>query len=151
MSAKILRPEGEIFEIAASEFRKYAALLTGESPEAVSEDDGASDLFILGNDAENPFAGTAYLAGRLETAGVRCGSDDFAVRFSEKDGSIKIKKCEPIFITTYINTANEFVIKPLNQDFVDYLNDVPRTNWAKYIERRIKINKEATKDLIEWQ
>ena len=86
MSAKILRPEGEIFEIAASEFRKYAALLTGESPEAVSEDDGASDLFILGNDAENPFAGTAYLAGRLETAGVRCGSDDFAVRFSEKDG-----------------------------------------------------------------
>ena len=69
----------------------------------------------------------------------------------EKDGSIKIKKCEPIFITTYINTANEYVIKPLNQEFVDYLNDVPRANWAKYIERRIKINKEATKDLIEWQ
>ncbi len=69
----------------------------------------------------------------------------------EKDGSIKIKKCEPQFITTYINTANEYVIKPLNQDFVDYLYDVPRTNWAKYIERRIKINKDETKDLIEWQ
>ena len=69
----------------------------------------------------------------------------------EKDGSMKIKKCEPYFITTYINTANEYVIKPLNQSFVDYLYDVPRTNWAKYIERRIKINKEATKDLIEWQ
>ena len=69
----------------------------------------------------------------------------------EKNGSVKIKKCEPQFITTYINTANEFVIKPLNQDFVDYLYDVPRTNWAKYIERRIKINKDATKDLIEWQ
>lgn len=69
----------------------------------------------------------------------------------EKDGSMKIKKCEPYFITTYINTANEYVIKPLNQDFVDYLYDVPRTNWAKYIERRIKINKETTKDLIEWQ
>ena len=69
----------------------------------------------------------------------------------EKDGSVKIKKCEPQFITTYINTANEYVIKPLNQDFVDYLYDVPRTNWAKYIERRIKINKDATKDLIEWQ
>ena len=69
----------------------------------------------------------------------------------EKDGSMKIKKCEPYFITTYINTANEYVIKPLNQDFVEYLYDVPRTNWAKYIERRIKINKEATKDYIEWQ
>ena len=69
----------------------------------------------------------------------------------ENNGSIEIKKCEPIFITTYINTASEYVIKPLNQAFVDYLYDVPRTNWAKYIERRIKINKEATKDLIEWQ
>ena len=69
----------------------------------------------------------------------------------EKDGSTKIIKCEPYFITTYINTANEYVIKPLNQSFVDYLYDVPRTNWAKYIERRIKINKEATKDYIEWQ
>ena len=69
----------------------------------------------------------------------------------ENDGSVKIKKCETYFITTYINTANEYVIKPLNQSFVDYLYDVPRTNWAKYIERRIKINKDATKDLIEWQ
>lgn len=69
----------------------------------------------------------------------------------DNKGSVKVQKAEPIFITTYINTANEFVIKPLNQDFVDYLNDVPRANWAKYIERRIKINEEATKDLIEWQ
>ena len=69
----------------------------------------------------------------------------------EKNGSMKIKKCEPYFITTYINTADEYVIKPLNQSFVNYLYDVPRTNWAKYIERRIKINKDATKDLIEWQ
>ena len=69
----------------------------------------------------------------------------------DNNGSVKIQKAENIFITTYINTANEYVIKPLNQDFVDYLYDVPRTNWAKYIERRIKINKDATKDLIEWQ
>ena len=66
-------------------------------------------------------------------------------------GSVKIEKAEPIFITTYINTANEYVLKPLNQDFVDYLYEVPRLNWAKYIERRIKINQDATKDLIEWQ
>ena len=69
----------------------------------------------------------------------------------DNKGSVKIKECEPIFITTYINTANEFVLKPLNQDFVNYLYSVPRTNWAKYIERRININQEATKDLIEWQ
>ncbi|MCR5188273.1 MAG: CapA family protein [Treponema sp.] len=69
----------------------------------------------------------------------------------DNKGSVKIQKAEAFFITTYINTANEYVIKALNQDFVDYLYDVPRTNWAKYIERRIQINKDATKDLIEWR
>lgn len=69
----------------------------------------------------------------------------------ESDGTIKLKKAEPYFITTYINTAYEYVIKPLNQTFVDYLYSVPRTDWAKYIEKRIKINKDETKDLIEWQ
>lgn len=68
-----------------------------------------------------------------------------------KSSSLKLIKAEPYFITTYINTADEYVIKPLNQDFVDYLNSVPRNNWAKYIEKRIKINKDATKDLIEWR
>lgn len=75
----------------------------------------------------------------------------YKVTLKKNNGSMKIQKAEPIFITTYINTAYEYVLKPLNQDFVDYLNDVPRTNWAKYIERRIKINNDATKDLIEWQ
>ena len=65
--------------------------------------------------------------------------------------SVQIKKAEPIFITTYINTAWEFVLKPLNQDFVDYLKDVKRNDWASYIERRIKVNSEQTKDLITWQ
>ena len=58
---------------------------------------------------------------------------------------------ENFFITTYINTANEYVVKPLNQDFVDYLWDVPRSDWARYIKRRIEINKKYTKDIIVWQ
>ena len=67
------------------------------------------------------------------------------------ENPVQIKKAEPVFITTYINTAWEFVLKPLNQEFADYLKDVKRKNWEKYIERRIKINKEDTKDLITWQ
>lgn len=55
------------------------------------------------------------------------------------------------FITTYINTANEYVIKPLNQEFIDYLYSVERTDWAKYIQKRIDINNEYTKDIILWQ
>lgn len=67
------------------------------------------------------------------------------------DGNVKLEKAEPFFITTYINTANEYVIKPLNQEFVDYLYSVPRLDWARYIEKRIKINYSETKDYIEWQ
>ena len=55
------------------------------------------------------------------------------------------------FITTYINTANEYVVKPLTQEFIDYLWDVPRANWARYIKRRIDINNKYTKDYILWQ
>ena len=55
------------------------------------------------------------------------------------------------FVTTYINTASEYVVKPLTQDFIDYLWDVPRSNWAKYIKRRIEINNKYTKDYIVWQ
>ncbi len=58
---------------------------------------------------------------------------------------------ENFFITTYINTANEYVIKPLNQAFIDYLWEVPRSDWARYIKRRIEINKKYTKDIILWQ
>ena len=70
----------------------------------------------------------------------------------EKNGAVPyIYKAEPIYITTYINTAQEYVIKKLDMDFVSYLYDVPRKSWAEYITRRIKINKDTTKDLIEWQ
>lgn len=58
---------------------------------------------------------------------------------------------ENYFVTTYINTAFEYVVKPLNQDFIDYLWDVPRSNWARYIKRRIDINNKYTKDYIVWQ
>lgn len=63
----------------------------------------------------------------------------------------RIIKSENFFITTYINTANEYVVKPLTQEFIDYLWEVPRANWARYIQRRIDINNEYTKDYIVWK
>lgn len=69
----------------------------------------------------------------------------------DKKSPPKIIKAKQVYITTYINTADEYVIKPMTQSFVDYLYDVPRNNWAEYIKRRIIINEEKTKDLITWQ
>lgn len=73
------------------------------------------------------------------------------ITFTKDKKNVQIKNVKNIFVTTYINTANEFVVKPINQQFIDYLYDVPRINWAHYIERRNKINNQYTKDLIEWQ
>lgn len=70
----------------------------------------------------------------------------------DENGQIYIKNAKNIFITTYINTAGEYVIKKLDNSLIDLLLDPPaRTDWAKYIEKRIQINSTATKELIEWQ
>ena len=69
----------------------------------------------------------------------------------DKNGRIEILKAEPIFITTYINTAHEFIIKKMDDNFINYLYDVGRIDWAKYITNRIRINNEETKDLIQWR
>lgn len=62
-----------------------------------------------------------------------------------------ITYAKPIYITTYINTAGHFILRKLDDDFVNYLYNVPRKDWADYINRRIAINEEYTKDIIEWQ
>lgn len=62
-----------------------------------------------------------------------------------------ISFAKPYFITTYINTANHFILQKLDDEFIDYLYNVPRKDWAEYISRRKKINEDYTKDLIEWE
>ena len=61
-----------------------------------------------------------------------------------------ITKSEPFYITTYINTAWEFVIQKLDENFISYLNETGRTGWAKYIQARKEIS-EKTKETIIWR
>lgn len=61
-----------------------------------------------------------------------------------------IEKIETHFITTYINTAWEFIIKFLDDDFIRYLEDIGRTEWAEYIQARKKIT-ENIKETTIWQ
>jgi hypothetical protein len=68
-----------------------------------------------------------------------------------KESPIKIEKTENIFITTYKNTANEYIIKKMNTEFISYLDSVNRKDWTEYIKRRIKINNETTKETVIWQ
>ena len=75
----------------------------------------------------------------------------FRVAFTRDSGKIQIKKAEPVLITTYINTASEFVLKKLDGGFINYLNEVPRRDWAKYMEKRLRLNMTATRNTIEWK
>ena len=79
----------------------------------------------------------------------------FEVTFSRKHGTeseknVIIKETTPCYITTYINTNWEFIIKNLDSDFVDYLKNAGRHKWASYIEKRIEICGK-TKETIVWK
>ena len=53
------------------------------------------------------------------------------------------------YITTYITTAYQFVIKYLNDDFIDYLGKAGRSEWMRYIAAR-KIIMENTRVRKTW-
>ena len=63
---------------------------------------------------------------------------------------VQIKSIEPIFITTYIDSSWNFIIKRLNHSFISELEKEGRSDWAKYLKERKKIMKN-TKENIIWQ
>ena len=58
------------------------------------------------------------------------------------DGKITIEKTEPFLITTYIAPSRQFVIKLLDDSFLDALDRTELSDWASYLrERRSIVNK----------
>ena len=57
--------------------------------------------------------------------------------YKKEEGGIAIlHETEAHYITTYITTAYQFVIKYLDDDFIDYLRDAERIDWMRYIAAR---------------
>lgn len=70
----------------------------------------------------------------------------------EAGAAPRLVETVPYFITSYINTANQIIIKYLDDDFIDYLtNEAERLSWAKYISERKKIITEQTKEIETWR
>lgn len=65
------------------------------------------------------------------------------------DSAPVLTDTQAFYITTYINTANQFVIRFLNDDFISYLKSADRPQWASYIFQRKKIM-EKTKVTKTW-
>lgn len=77
----------------------------------------------------------------------------FEITFSKKHNTddtkdVIIEETKPFYITTYINTNWEFIIKNLDTSFVEYLNNVKRVQWANYIQNRIKKSNEYKENII---
>lgn len=57
----------------------------------------------------------------------------------ETKREIHLAKVEPTLITTYIDPAWRFVIKKLDSDFIDNLNQQGQKTWARYLGARKKL------------
>lgn len=67
----------------------------------------------------------------------------------EKGGIAILHETKAHYITTYITTAYQFVIKYLDNDFIAYLGNAGRREWMRYIAAR-KIIMENTRVRKTW-
>ena len=85
---KILLPESgeKAYQTAALAFQEMYEKVTGARLPLITEDDGLSDLIVIGSDAVNDFAAQAFACGWIDSFGIRYGTDDYAIRSVERDG-----------------------------------------------------------------
>ncbi|MBO5793413.1 MAG: hypothetical protein J6S54_13200 [Lentisphaeria bacterium] len=74
----ILIPRNEgIFSIAAAELVSFLKRITGKEIPVLTEDDGKSDLLVLGSDAVNDFSHRMIIEKVIPGFKLRTGSDDY--------------------------------------------------------------------------
>ena len=82
MSVAVLKPNGagETYEIAAQSFADLYEKVTGVAISVIEQDDGVSDLFVIGSDAVADFVMHEILELRLESIPLRYGTDDYCIQ-----------------------------------------------------------------------
>ena len=90
MSAIILKPKDseKAYLHAADAFCRLYTQVTGREIAVTDTDDGVSDLIVIGSDAVNDFVAGEVLELRIESLGIRYGTDDYCIR-SHKQGGRK--------------------------------------------------------------
>lgn len=88
MSVIVLKPKyaDAAYSEAALAFANMYEKVSGKKIAVTDEDDGISDMFVIGSDAVNDFLMTEVFELRLEGLGIRYGTDDYCIRSYEKDG-----------------------------------------------------------------
>lgn len=82
MSIIILKPnQGHIsYTKAAEVFQNLYQKVTGKEIVVTETDDGVSDLIVIGSDSVNDFLMNEVLELRLDSLGIRYGTDDYCIR-----------------------------------------------------------------------
>lgn len=87
MALLILAPKGAApaYDLAAKAFRTMYEQVTGQRLAMATCDDGVSDLVVIGSDSVNDYLMSQILELRLDTLGIRYGTDEYCIR-SYRDG-----------------------------------------------------------------
>ena len=72
------------------------------------------------------------------------------VRLEKTEDGISIVKINPVLITLYITKQRRYVVKILNDEFIDELKKEGRKDWSAYLLERKKLM-EKIKGKIIWQ
>ncbi len=85
---RILEPASapKVYAIAAAEFQKYYADVTGKRLEVTKQADPVGNWVVIGSDSVNGFCRTAVEQHIISPLGVGAETDDYCIRSAEKDG-----------------------------------------------------------------
>ena len=91
MSVIILEPShaSATYREAALVFAKMYEAVTGNCIKITDTDDGESDLVVIGSDAVNDYVMKEVIELRIDSLGIRYGTDDYCIR-SHSDGDRKV-------------------------------------------------------------
>ena len=87
MSIAVLKPNTDMvtYKNTVNVFKQMYETVTNKKIEVISQDDGKSDLVVIGSDSVNDFVLKEILDLKLNSLGIRYGTDDYCIR-SHKNG-----------------------------------------------------------------
>lgn len=73
-----------------------------------------------------------------------------SLEVKKENGVISIENPETIYITTFIDSSKNYLIKQMNSSFYDFLGEQGLTLWKNYLIEREKLLKQQ-KEILTWQ
>ena len=73
-----------------------------------------------------------------------------SLNLKKENGKVFIKNSKIDYITTFIDSSNNYLIKLMNDDFFTFLEEQGLIQWKEYLIERKKLLKQQ-KEIITWQ